>query len=620
MPVEASEKVRGSRHRHHGDHPSAPVTRRRRRTRRKSSGGFVGFLKTIFFHLFFYYIIYFTCFKCPEDPDTSFICPTVNKATLPVNALYHKYLSPYTVPAVNGAKHMYVKYGSPHVQRAAAAAKTQLDTRAGPYISVVSDKYNDLAKAHVDRVVDFATALYNERIIPAYEASLPHVLYFAENVRDRATDGWRVMVEKAGPMMKSRTEKIVIKLEFLWVEIVKLYREIVIRVQKIYEEQVLSVVAMIQAKVLHDYTDDEDEGNEENDDYDDDEDDGEGETEDPITITSTYFTTLPPKTSSEVVRTTEISERSSETSVAIVQSSPKVTPSARPEDAEVALAREEIEQDIINWDNRFRQAGKSAVTNLYKDMEAYFASTRSQLVTEMQANLSKAQVEIDNVLSMSPPEKLEKVSELSLSEKTSDLRDKARSALTSFVKEAENIRQSALDVFKTVTDIGLHELGRKWAFMDGVTWRDWKELQGLRQMAEEFSQVIKDIPIDQRAAGEILELMEMTIDGWASDVRTKINEVVKSANDAMLEQEKKLEEEEAAAVDAAAKTSKSSTSSSSSNPAAASVSVDVKGDEEDENIIIEETVTENIKLTTTATETKTATVVSSSAVKVHDEL
>ena len=212
------------------------------------------------------------------------------------------------------------------------------------------------------------------------------------------------------------------------------------------------------------------------------------------------------------------------------------SPSTTPEE-EAKQTREKIESDLKNWQEKFAKAADKGAEDLEERVkEITERQIRSQvhgvgeaLVVQLEetsrSELAKLKKEI-NVLVKKLPEEyddtdLEKAS-LSLSRSARhagvSVKDKAQSLRTwkeNFDKETQSLvyaaSESTLDVIDNIRDLGLQEIGLRWAQMEGVTYKDWSKYHEVKKTFDEWRQKVEAVAKDHeglqkaKEAGEEIE-------------------------------------------------------------------------------------------------------------------
>lgn len=217
-------------------------------------------------------------------------------------------------------------------------------------------------------------------------------------------------------------------------------------------------------------------------------------------------------------------------------SAANASPSTTPEE-EAKQTREKIESDLKNWQEKFAKAADKGTEDLEervreiteRQIKSQVHGVGEALVVQLEetsrSELAKLKKEI-KILAKSIPEQydetdLDKAS-LSLSKATRNagftVKDKAQSLRTwkdNFDKETQSLvyaaSESTLDVIDNIRDLGLQEIGLRWAQMEGVTYKDWSKYHEVKKTFDEWRQKVEAVAKDHeglqkaREAGEEIE-------------------------------------------------------------------------------------------------------------------
>lgn len=64
------------------------------------------------------------------------------------------------------------------------------------------------------------------------------------------------------------------------------------------------------------------------------------------------------------------------------------------------------------------------------------------------------------------------------------------------LRRASAASDSTLDVLDSIRDLGLQEIGMRWAWMDGVTYKDWAKYHGLKKQFAEWRKEVRDVGME----------------------------------------------------------------------------------------------------------------------------
>ncbi|KAK9463889.1 uncharacterized protein V1516DRAFT_668952 [Lipomyces oligophaga] len=437
--------------------PLTTRTRRRKHRGRRPSRNFA----TVLFHLLIYWIIYFVFFQCPGDNSSTLLCSPLNKVTRPVRVT----LSPIVSPGFAHLKAFYYSQIQPY-------AVGSYDTYARAHLenlhSTADEWYGKYLKTYAD-----STQQYIEQVQPYYEIAKEFVSAQIIQVRKSFI-----------PLATIAKEKAVYYSTIAWKHAIFIYKNYLSgTVASLYRSYVTPVYSRVTQKL--------------------------GPTSSlSVELNSDYVSGATP--GSTIIKT--------------VVATPSVTPAA------VVLSEEErehadvIDSDITAWNEKFKQSGKAAVSSLSADLEEFFTKSRKELKATGRQNLTevKGYIQLQLYPMSEDPlssEVIQSIIAYNLPSAADDVHARAAAAATEVLYNADQIRDSTLSIFRTVTDVGLHELARKWAMLENITWKDWKEFKSLRDLVDDFARVIESIPIDKGVVRKILEDLDRDIDDWAEEVR-----------------------------------------------------------------------------------------------------
>jgi len=226
---------------------------------------------------------------------------------------------------------------------------------------------------------------------------------------------------------------------------------------------------------------------------------------------------------------------------------------------QLANAREKIATDLENWQDKFAQAADKGT----EDLEERVKEITDRQVEKQAHGVGRALIiqleeasrtQIDNVKSRiiklvtSLPEDADQVKvsgsedDISQAVKIAGLaiREKAQ-ALRAWRQDYDDVThslvsaasKSTLDVLNNISDLGLQEIGMRWAWMDGVTYKDWSKYHEVRknfdQWTSEVEAVAKEHPGIQRVqeAGSEIESSGMAVAEATAKELTRLKEVGK---------------------------------------------------------------------------------------------
>lgn len=390
-------------------------------------------------------------------------------------------------PASNIAKQGYETYGAPALDRAQAYGQQQWDANIVPHVQVAKGKATDWYEAqvapHVDHVVAILSPYYN-KVHRAYWTAvdgyfLPFAAKYQPYIGKTYTSGQEILTTTILPHAHNAWYLTVHFVNHsLWPRIYSLYSENV-------EPQLVKI-----GQRLASYR----EGNRLR------------GVADEVESSAVYST---------VSSSSSVKSRSP-TANYVPESTP--TPSLSPSEL-AAQIRDKISSDLVTWKERFASASEKGVENLesrvVEIVDTYLAdgaqSEGEKLVMALETVVEEQTAAIKsriNALTESlpstdaPAEEETAVEELLKGVRNSAviIRDRAHTLREWHVSfEEELIRKvsvavnSTLAVLDDVRDLGLQEIGMRWALMDGVTYKDWEDYHSLKEEFEDWKAKFREV-------------------------------------------------------------------------------------------------------------------------------
>lgn len=186
---------------------------------------------------------------------------------------------------------------------------------------------------------------------------------------------------------------------------------------------------------------------------------------------------------------------------------------------QIAAAREQVATDLHTWQEKFAKAadkgsedlqervkdiidglikseidgeGRRLMTALNKTVEKEIIGFKSKLI--------KIVAGLPNDSSSSEDEAAEKEALDTIRQSANSIRDRASAIRQWYAKFEANIGQradaaadSTLDVLDGIRDLGLQEIGMRWAWMDGVTYKDWAKYHQLKKQFDNWRNEVREV-------------------------------------------------------------------------------------------------------------------------------
>ena len=397
-----------------------------------------------------------------------------NKQVFVPAASYTKtYYSTYGAPKVEQARRFsqekWEKVLKPQVDTAQHEAKKQYDSNLAPHV----DKASAAAVPYVTASRENVYQVYNSHILPTYGSVRPYV--------DKAYASTHALImETALPRAEyAWTSSVVFFNRMVWPKLRILYGENV-------EPQLVRISERLgryrdSRKVKAAMKDDE---------------------------------------STSLLSTASSSYSSVSTSIAsaVPTSSTSLTPSLTPEQ-ETEQIRAKIEDDLRNWQDKFAKAADKGVEDLKervkditdRQVDSQVGGTGDALIIQLEESIgsevTKLKKQINSIVRGLPNE----IDEESVTQARDNLSKATRAAGLAIKQKAQALRDwkqefehethalvsaasnSTLEVIDNIRDLGLQEIGMKWAHMEGVTYKDWSKYHEVKKSFDEWHKKVNGV-------------------------------------------------------------------------------------------------------------------------------
>jgi len=179
---------------------------------------------------------------------------------------------------------------------------------------------------------------------------------------------------------------------------------------------------------------------------------------------------------------------------------------------EAEQVREKVTSDLRNWQDKFAKAADKGTEDLQervqditsRQIESQVGGVGEALVVQLEetskSELAKLRKSINKIVQSLPEDTTGsdiKKAEEELSRATRNtgvaVKNKAQALRAWKQKFDEEIQSlvsaaagSTLDVLDSIRDLGLQEIGMRWAYLDGVTYKDWAKYHEMKQTFDEW--------------------------------------------------------------------------------------------------------------------------------------
>lgn len=213
------------------------------------------------------------------------------------------------------------------------------------------------------------------------------------------------------------------------------------------------------------------------------------------------------QTASSEIPTSVQENISSTTSSTTSSTSPTTASStATPSESQRIATDQTISDDLVKWQKKFAVAADTGTEDLRERIEELIASLSKEGLdqgtglgnalgksSELQLDTIKAKIKSVVLLlpeEVSPSEVAAAESEITkaIHEAGSEIKTRATAVRTWHEKYRQDLKQrselateSTLHVLDDIRDLGLQEIGLRWAWMEGVTYRHWQKYHELKK-------------------------------------------------------------------------------------------------------------------------------------------
>ena len=245
-------------------------------------------------------------------------------------------------------------------------------------------------------------------------------------------------------------------------------------------------------------------------------------------------------------------------------SAPSPTDPTSEEEAE--HLRIKIENDLMDWQDKFAKAADKGMEDLQdrvkeitdRQIDRQVGGTGKALVIQLEEAVSSEEAKLKKKITSLVKSLPEDVTEKAIVEAGEKLSKATRAAGLSVKDKAQALRswkeafdqethslitaasKSTLEVIDNIRDLGLQEIGMKWAHMEGVTYKDWSKYHEVKKSFDEWHQKVDAVAQthpglqNSKDASEELEAKGMAIAEQAAKELSRLKEVGKwkvQAND-----------------------------------------------------------------------------------------
>ncbi|KAL9112547.1 MAG: hypothetical protein Q9227_003118 [Pyrenula ochraceoflavens] len=502
-------------------HLSSPKVSRR--PKQAPSAGAAKRAFSISIRLLVWYVIGTTIFRCPPTlshiTDTS---PTICKPYLVTKSYVQPYIEPYyeeyaapyveiarpyaekvnyrvVTPSVRFAKSTYHAYGAPRFEQAKEYGQLQWEKSVMPQLVLAQARAQDLYKNSAGPYVENAKAsfapyygiakdnalyLHQKHIQPAYTVSRPYI-------EKAYSTGYHFMAETGLPLTKQAWASTVVFLDgTFWPFMRGLYKQNVEPQIVMIGERLVRYRESRKLKAAMDEVD-------------------LSASQRPSYMSDSIPTASPTTLNAEQTSSPTVETASTDSTETVSLTS----------EQQIAAARDKIATDLRTWQEKFAIAadkGSDDLSERVNDiMEGLISSEVDGEANGLWSALNKsAEVEIMNVKRLikeavtslpedSGKQELEhaesqifggiRTAGMSVRDRAQALRKWYNVFDTTLLQRAEAASTTTLSVLDNISDLGLQEIGMRWAWMDGVTYQDWAKYHELKHTFSNWRTEVQDV-------------------------------------------------------------------------------------------------------------------------------
>ena len=217
---------------------------------------------------------------------------------------------------------------------------------------------------------------------------------------------------------------------------------------------------------------------------------------------------------------------------------PSSTATTPTKEEQLAVAKEQIASDLHNWQEKFAVAAdkgsedlaervreivkglmKSGIEGEGKGLATALNRTSDLEMANVKSSINTAVSKLPGDASSSDIDRAEKTILESIRASGLTIRNRANAVRQWYSKFEAEVNQrataaadSTLDVLDSIRDLGLQEIGMRWAWMEGVTYKDWAKYHELKKQFEEWRREVRDVALKHEILEEARKAAENTVE------------------------------------------------------------------------------------------------------------
>lgn len=439
----------------------------------------------------------------------------IRPATVLALKNYDAYAAPQVAKVQSYAQAQWEKLAAPQLRKAQETAQQVYDENLAVHVQKASEAAAPLYESAIDNAINAR----ENHIIPAIAKTRPHLLKAAQSVQ-------KFLLEKFVPFVHHGSTKVVIFLDgTFWPFVKSIYRNNV-------QPQLVMIGERIakyqESRKLHSMVDDIGESS------------SAALTSTTETATETSTTAVEPSVSMSSATTTTTSEYVPTVSQTVSQ------PTSQ------EATDETISADLTKWQKKFAVAADTGVDDLKERIEGIVHTMLKSDMAEgrglVNALEKTAEVELDtvkekikSVVSMLPekPQSTElDAAEVEVNQAIrqagSEVRDRAKAIRMwadnfhqALKQRTELASESTAQVLDGIRDLGLQEIGMRWAWMEGVTYKHWQKYHDLKKKFAEWTAEVKEVAVSNSVVFDARSQVDNLFDESMSTTAATAKELIR---------------------------------------------------------------------------------------------
>lgn len=194
----------------------------------------------------------------------------------------------------------------------------------------------------------------------------------------------------------------------------------------------------------------------------------------------------------------------------------------------IAQAREQIASDLRVWQEKFAAAADKGVEDLGERIQEIVSSQLEsgakmhgesllealETVVDHEFSNLKTQINalVDSLPAVDAPQEEENAmgdllkavrsAGLAIRDRAHAVREWHKAFEDELIRRVSAASESTLDVLDSIRDLGLQEIGMRWAWMDGVTYKDWEKYHAVRKQFDDWRSEVHDFGMNHEKVEE----------------------------------------------------------------------------------------------------------------------